>query len=53
MINPVYSIVLSYCKIHFYLKFSVTNINVVTVTVTLGTLYTRLCVLAQSRDVKY
>jgi len=29
MNNPEYKIVLTYCKIHFYLKFSVTNYDVV------------------------
>jgi hypothetical protein len=28
MINPEYNTVLSYCKIHLNLKFSVTNFNV-------------------------
>ena len=29
MTNPEYNIVLTYCTIHFYLKFSVTNFDVV------------------------
>jgi len=54
MTNPEYNIVLTYCKIHFYLKFSLTNINVVpAVTVALGTLYTKLCVLVHSHDMIY
>ena len=54
MTNLKYNIVLSFCKIHFYLKFSDIILMLYrTVTVALGTLYTELFVLAQSHDLIY
>jgi len=53
MTNPNYNIVLTYCKIHLYLKFSGANTDVVTVTVELGTLYTKLCDRPRSHDMIY
>jgi hypothetical protein len=50
MTNPQYNIVLIYCKINLYLKFSVTNYDVPDSDSGTCTLYTKLCVLVQSHD---